>query len=329
MTLRNDQLRRIFAAYGLQLEQLLSVQSGYRNTSYIIETKTHGIKNCIVYKDEPEIVSLIRRVNEFSSFVSRSDLPLRLPVDPRILTLTGSTTQRYCAIYTFLHGDTIPWEAYTKKHIKLLGYALGRFHAEARSYTGSLPDVVDEYQAILIRMKRYFSDPATLGAAERKLGVHLVLSFERTAGFLEECRALPAQPLHMDFVRGNVLFRPAETGDVFVIDELALSGILDLEKAAYGPVLFDVARTLAFLLVDCPKPAAKIYRYFIDSGYVKRGNGLLQRSESQVLERLVTMFLAYDFYKFLKQNPYESLVENHHYQRTRDILLKRKVLQLI
>jgi Ser/Thr protein kinase RdoA (MazF antagonist) len=148
--------------------------------------------------------------------------------------------------------------------------------------------------------------------------------------FLEAAQHVPGRtPLHMDLVRSNVLFRKKARGDVLVLDNLALSGILDLEKAAVGHPFFDIARTLAFLLVDCPKPADKIYKYFLDSGYRKRGGRELKPATLQgqdMLETLQTLFLMYDFYKFLKQNPYESLSKNHHFKRTTDILCARKVL---
>ncbi len=74
----------------------------------------------------------------------------------------------------------------------------------------------------------------------------------------------PHALLHMDFVRGNILYSQNH--------ELRISGILDFEKAAYGSPLFDIARTYAFLLVDCKyKSEKEIGKYFLRSGYIKRG----------------------------------------------------------
>ena len=215
------------------------------------------------------------------------------------------------------------------KHIKLLGWAMARFHSAAAEYSGpTLPNVEAVYVDILGRMKAYFADPAVQKALAEKL--HVTVEIPDSTEFLQSALRIPGRtPLHMDLVRSNVLFREKQPGDVLVIDTLALSGILDLEKAAVGHPLFDIARTLAFLLVDCPKPADKLYRYFLDSGYRKRGGRELRPvyAEGQdMLETLLTLFLTYDFYKFLKQNPYESLSKNHHFKRTADILRSRKVL---
>jgi Ser/Thr protein kinase RdoA (MazF antagonist) len=104
-----------------------------------------------------------------------------------------------------------------------------------------------------------------------------------------------------------------------------ISGILDFEKASWGPPIFDIARTLAFLIVDCKyKPEPKVRKYFLHSGYNKRGDSNF--THTKVFEQLVDFFLVHDFYKFLKHNPYETLEQNEHFVRTRDFLLKRNIL---
>lgn len=122
------------------------------------------------------------------------------------------------------------------------------------------------------------------------------------------------------------MFDEARPGDMLQLGNVAVSGILDLEKASYGHPVWDVARSLGFLLVDCPKPADKIFRYFIQSGYRKRAD---QTIALPLLNEALNIFLIYDFYKFLRDNPYESLAQNHHYQGTRDILTKIGMLYLI
>ena len=215
------------------------------------------------------------------------------------------------------------------KHIKLLGWVLADFHRYGRDFDGELPDVEDVYAEIYQKMRMYFTDKNVVSAMKNKLNCEIILP--NLAPLLVEARQLSGrQVLHMDLVRSNVLFRSKYENDNYYIAELALSGILDLEKAARGHVMFDIARTLAFLLVDCPKPADKVQKYFLDSGYRKRGQSSLQKMSvagGDFLEQLVTMFLTYDFYKFLRQNPYESLHKNHHYIRTVSMLRARKVIQ--
>ena len=333
MKLSDEHLRSVLKMYGREFARLDFVASGYRNTSHIVETTNNLLCNLIVYKREPGIAERIERINQLSVHVRSAGLPVRVPLDTRLLQIRTTKTVRYACLYSFEYGTTIPWEAYTKKHIKLLGMALGRFHEAGKGLRDVLlPSVASECMAQCDSMENYFAKNTINKAILQKLRVKVNVSFRALRLFLQFCDDLPdQQPLHMDFVRGNVLFRTAEVGDRLAVGGLALSGILDLEKASQGHPLFDVARSLAFLLVDCNKPSVKIYSYFLNSGYLKRGGRELKPvrlNGCDVLEQMITFFLVYDFYKFLRQNPYESLQDNHHFVRTRDILVERKVLQL-
>ncbi|MCL2085369.1 class I tRNA ligase family protein [Candidatus Saccharibacteria bacterium] len=111
------------------------------------------------------------------------------------------------------------------------------------------------------------------------------------------------------------------------VGSVHLSGIIDFEKAALGHPTLDLARSFAFLLVDVPsKPPKKIFKYLIESGYNKRGQSQIDL-DPKLFESLANFFLIHDFYKFLRHNPYESLASNHHYLKTRDILLASNMLQ--
>ncbi len=113
--------------------------------------------------------------------------------------------------------------------------------------------------------------------------------------------------------------QPAQ--DQSMLEFLTITGILDFEKTALGPKLLDIARTLAFLLVDCRfKQPEQVIKYFINSGYVKRGGQ--QLAYPGLIQPLVQYFLYYDFYKFLCHNPYQSLPRNQHFVRTKQFLLQ-------
>ena len=321
---------RILEAYGFEFRAIAAAQKGYRNSSYGVTLKNGTKANVIVYKNEPNIDRRIRRTNDVGLYLFNHGMPVRSPLSKKVITLRSSTQTRYAALYNYLPGETIPWEAYTKKHIKLVGKAMGIMHYELRDYSEDLPLVVDEYVEITSRMKRYFDDESVAGAMRQKLMVSISKClFDEAAELLRRCKTLPhQQALHMDFVRGNILFRAAQSEDTLTYEDLAVSGILDFEKAAYGSPIFDVARTLSFLLIDCKyKSPEKVTKYFLRSGYNKRGRAAKIGPDSPLLWRLVTLFLVYDFYKFLRHNPYESLAENEHFQRTKDILLERGVIR--
>lgn len=317
-------VRRILAEYGICDVDLLTPGKGYRNHSFPARLSDGSTVNLMLYKREPGMLARIQRTNNVANFAHVHGLPARHTHDERIVQLSSVRGVGYASLYDFVPGVTIPWEAYTMKHIKQLGKSLSDLHAILASYDGGdLPSVVEEYRQINVRMRRYFASDGVKIALRQKL--HIALNpdlFDSFDWLLSICEHLPdQQALHMDFVRSNLLFRDSEAGPV-------ISGILDFEKTAFGSPLFDIARTLAFLLVDCKyKSADKIRKYFLTSGYQKRGNAHLRdimviigSKNARVLEELLGLFLVYDLYKFLRHNPYEFLEQNEHFVRTREIL---------
>lgn len=277
--------------------------------------------NLILYKRESGITRRIQNANHIGNYLAEHDLPARHTIDPRIVRLHGPHGTIYGSLYAYLPGETIPWEAYTMEHLKNLGGMMSTLHTILQPVPRkNLPDVIDEYRAICNRMEQYFGTEGVQKALRSKLHLKVPADLAAIQKLLDDLANLPGgQPLHMDFVRGNILFSP---------NTKQISGILDFEKVAWGSPVFDVARTLAFLLVDCKyKTEPKTRKYFLHSGYNKRGPARL--TDLTHLERLLDLFLLYDFYKFLLHNPYESLPANEHFMRTRDLLLQRKVITKI
>ncbi len=321
---------RIVRRYGFEPARLLEVQKGYRNESHPVQLRDGIILNLMLYKHEPGIIQTIKNANRVSNFLAVRDFPARRTVDSRIIRLQSAPHRKYAALYTYLPGQTIAWESYTQNHIKLLGKAMSDMHAALQRFdAGDLPDVVDQYVGIVGRMRRYFSQPGVRLALEVKLKLKISQqAINRYSLLLELCRQLTdKQVLHMDFVRSNILF--AETND-----DLRISGILDFEKTAFGHPVFDIARTLSFLLVDCKyKLPIKVRKYFLYSGYQKRGTAKLEipivsveGENVNILKSLLDLFLIYDIYKFLRHNPYESLPSNVHFIRTKNILIGRGIV---
>lgn len=307
---------RILQQYGLSPRRLHAVQKGYRNESYAADVDGRTV-NLILYKREPGILGRIRSANRVSDYLAGKGFPARSTADLRIVRAASGNYQKYASLYNYLPGKTIPWEAYTMDHIKQLGATMSNMHAALKTLPqDGLPYVIDESRQLLKRMEKYFADDGVHDALAGKLGL-AILDTTRLAPALTAGIDLPAQALHMDFVRGNILFAEG--------DEPRISGILDFEKTAWGPPVFDIARTLAFLIVDCKyKDEAKVRKYFLQSGYNKRGQSAFD--PSPLLEDLLAFFLLYDFYKFLRHNPYQSLEQNEHFVRTRDFLLNRNII---
>ena len=330
----DEVVRQVLQMYGHTPVRLLGIQKGYRNSSHHIVTASGEHLNLIVYKSEPGILERIQQANRAADYAAEHRALVRRTADPRILQLRGGGRTRYAALYTYLPGKTIPWESYTQEHLKLLGKTMSDLHAILASFPAQrLTLITDEYTAILKRIERYFNDKQVYTAIRQKLGVAVPITTAREhQKLMRVCRGLAGQQvLHMDFVRGNILF--AEDSG-----KLGVSGVLDFEKIAYGHPLFDIGRTLAFLLVDCKyKQEHKIKKYFLQSGYNKRGAQQIRditvhdilEDDISILERLIDLFLLYDFYKFLRHNPYEFLCQNEHYERTKQILINRNIIRAV
>lgn len=308
----------VLEMYDIKYQQIFDHQKGYRNEIWPILTTDNKMINVTFYKREDGIVDRIRRADKVSEFLAEVGMPARKRFDKRILTLKNKNTTTNVSVYEYLPGNTIPWEAYTMEHIKTLGETMSNMHElMSRIHTSGFPSVYEEYLTIIDRMKKYFADEQVVKAISRKLELKInIKKLDEYAELLDQYSMLPGQQvLHMDFVRGNVLFNETE-----------IAGILDFEKTTIGHTVVDIARTLAFLLVDCKyKKPEKVIKYFLYSGYLKRGNNKdIGNNETRV--KLMEMFLFYDFYKFLRHNPYESLHLNEHYNRTKDILVKRGVV---
>ncbi len=330
-------IARILAMYGVAGGTISAPQSGYRNQIYRVRTEDGEELCAILYKHEPGIARQMLAANELADSLAAGGFPARRTFDPRLMSLRSGTTTRYAGIYHYLSGHTIPWEAYTQDHIKALGKTMSDMHQRAAGLrlARQLDDVVELQKAVLNRMVIYFSDEGVRRALHDKLD--LSVPARTLTGLIDGLavtnRLDGRQPLHMDFVRGNVLFSNEPDGDLSV----SVTGVLDFEKNAYGPVVFDIARTLAFLLVDCKyKTERQVRKYFLHSGYAKRGANRLSLprindggQDIDVLELLINHFLLHDFYKFLRHNPYESLTANDHFVRTKQLLLERKIITIV
>jgi Ser/Thr protein kinase RdoA (MazF antagonist) len=182
---------QLIAAYQLDAVKIRPPQSGYRNVSYPVELKGGEMVNLIVYKSEPGILARIIAANQISNYLAAAGLPTR-QTRGRILRLAprGGGLPRYACLYTYLPGTTIPWEAYTMDHIKLLGLAMSRLHAtlassplgptdhqssaragatSGQSDHANLGSVVEENKALLERMQRYFAQAGVQSALRAKL----------------------------------------------------------------------------------------------------------------------------------------------------------------
>lgn len=330
---RNLLAQKIIQHYGLTPVRTLPAAKGYRNTSVPVLTKEQGLVNVMLYKDEAGITNMIKRADMVANFVAERGLPARHSLSDNLIQIHHPAGTRYAGIYNYLPGTTIPWEAYTRGHIVALGATLAKLHQLLYEYpeANTLPSAELRYDATNQRMQDYFALKGVASALRSKLGLAInPAQYNLYHTLFTQLATHPArQALHLDFVRGNILFGQHSPGSL-----PTMTGILDFEKVAVGHPLLDVARTLAFLLVDCKyKESSQITDYFLQSGYIKRGQSHLPKvsvtlpsGKRDLLALLLDFFLLHDLYKFLRHNPYESLTNNEHYVRTRAILLARELI---
>jgi Ser/Thr protein kinase RdoA (MazF antagonist) len=318
-------ISKVLKQFNIAAVKIFPPQKGYRNSSYKIKTENQNL-NLIIYKSEKGILQKIKNANNVSNYLYSKGFHTRKTFDPRILKLTGKQTTRFISIYNYLPGETISWEAYTRRHIKELGINLRELHLELKNvqslWIKDIPKQSDEQLLQINKILKYFLDENIKKALYDKLNIKVNKSilklFEIVTNKISEKEA--NQILHMDFVRSNILFKKSHK-------KVEISGIIDFEKTAKGSVIYDLARTLAFLIVDCKyKKEEEVKKNFLYYGYTHKGEFKIK--DYKYLKHLLKFFWTYDFYKFLKHNPYESLEDNEHFVRTRDILVRNKVLIL-
>ena len=318
--------------FDIEVRSIQKLEGGYRNQCFKVVASDKAY-NLIIYKREEGIEEKIRNANFVSSFLNDRGFPTRVPIMSKrktdILETLFQGEKRFVCLYTFLEGETIPWEAYTKRHLKSMGRTLSDMHFalkglsdkdEASVYLNWKEDVVKEIK----EMKKYLKEVEPW--IKKKLRLELFWEeIESNFSFTQKIEG-KNNILHYDFVRGNILFSDVVDKK---LDIYPITGILDFEKVCVGPEVVDIARSLAFLLVDCKyKDEKTIRKRFLVSGYDKRGKNPIPIKDffDERLEILVLYFLLRDFWKFLENNPYEFLHMNEHYKRTVNQLVQRNAV---
>ncbi|HEC64152.1 MAG TPA: hypothetical protein ENI23_02530 [bacterium] len=317
-------LEKIDDEYRMSLDLVGKYEDGFRNSVFkLLDKKTEKNYVLIVYKRESGIQQTINNAHLVAKFLSLKGFPTRIPIKTDKGKEKVNFKERYLALYNFLPGETIPWEAYTKKHLKAIGKTLSNLHFELREYkeVENLTLWRDLVAGEVKGMKKYFREVEQW--IVKKLGIrNEELRIRKIFDFVMELDSNRAQALHYDFVRGNILFSDRVLKD----NTYEITGLIDFEKVCLGPPVADTARTLSFLLVDTKfKDEKEVVKYFLDKGYNKRGNNKLQITNDK-LKMLISYFWLRDFWKFLLHNPYEDLYSNEHYLRTVEKLLEKGVL---
>ena len=97
-------------------------------------------------------------------------------------------------------------------------------------------------------------------------------------GPLRTQRTVLSRQLHLDFARGNVLFRPGTSNAI---------GVIDFENTSTGPVEQELGRTLSFILVDTPvipRSTRNLFRIKSEANYRSLiGSGMTMKERTDAL----------------------------------------------
>jgi len=325
---------------------------GYMNHTLCLEFPASGKKYVVIfynanrYRTEKSFQRLTQ-IDDIASYLDENGIPARTSV---LNKMGGSITKldfqfhvdgenlmesssqepirrRFFAIYNYLPGKTLPWEAYTRRHLRSLGMMMARMHTKLRRYSGNISSIPvwdlyfandsKEMLAYFLKNEKSITQKLALKINEREIKA-LYQKIRDLIPTTKPCYQLT----HCDFVRGNVLFSDVKERFVYPI-----TGVLDFEKIMLAPIEVDLARTLAFLFVDCKyKSEEDILRYFISEGYSGKlaPQRYVDSMETEFNDINIKYYMLYfwlrDLWKLLQCNPYEDLRMNYHFKKTVEIL---------
>ncbi|MEP7104164.1 MAG: phosphotransferase [Candidatus Dojkabacteria bacterium] len=302
---------------------------GYRNLPLKLKTKSKSY-TLIIYRNHEDIHNIISNANEFSEYLHNHNFPSRKIIrtikGESEIKLNGKSRKYFACLYEYIEGETIPWEAWTRKHLILLGKSMSEIHNIGKDFPlMKLSSVEKVLEQQLKSLDSYLFDHKIQKTLQSKLNINIdetnfKIFHTKLEKILKETKDSSKTTLHMDLVRGNLIFENKAK-------ELKLSGVIDFEKVTKGSSIYDIARTFAFLLTDCKyKTDREIIYNFLYLGYLDSRRTEFNKEFKNDLPILVNFFWIYDFYKFLKHNPYENLNRNEHFVRTVARLRKSRIL---
>lgn len=309
-------------------------KQGYMNYVLNISTKKGQIFTGVLFNynryNGDFAKKMLENINICANYLTRFNIPVR----KALLNKSGKTIsiinlnqkQRFFTLYKYLEGNTISWEAYTRRHLRSMGQTLALIHNKWTNFNGNIsyiPKWEEYFNIDSINLMNYF-DTNYIHIA-KKLGIKLNADYIKllinNIKKISKSSKLKKQLIHCDFVRGNILFDNIKYKNIYKI-----TGVLDFEKTLIGPIEFDICRTIAFLLVDCKyKSYKEIFYYFLQDGYFKGKNISIN---PETFQYLIRYFITRDLWKFLQCNPYENLYLNYHFNKTVKLLKNLNLLEI-
>jgi Ser/Thr protein kinase RdoA (MazF antagonist) len=275
----------------------------------------------------PQHAKFLTEAYSAAALLDSAGIPVRTAIpnnSGQLITqidLQNSNNPHLFGLYNYLPGRTLPWEGWTRRHLRALGRVMQRIH-KTWSQCSSDFQYIPRWTDYLKKDSSMLIDYLTENSATIKRKLNISIDTRKISNLAIKIDTKSNYQLtHNDLVRGNILFGKRKYKYVYPI-----TGIIDFEKTMYAPVIVDIARTYAFLLVDCKyKTDLEIKKYYLDEGYFAFKKETPPMFES--LENFVIYFWLRDLWKFLSRNPYEDLKKNYHYTQTVERLNKAGFLK--
>jgi Ser/Thr protein kinase RdoA (MazF antagonist) len=358
--------------YGFDFSNVLSIEiakidEGYMNNCIIIRLLPQNQRLVIIIYNtnrysEEKSQNRIKNAYMAARVLNRNSIPVRIPLKtatspPKDFIEINVTDQKttILGVYNYLPGQTVPWESYTRRHLRAVGLYMRRIHhiwqQEDPNKYPFLPKWTDYIRNDSQKLFKYFKKNQQY--IKKKLDIEIDLDFIKT--LKKQITNSPLhqphlnQLVHQDLVRGNILFGSMKKKNIYPIH-----GIIDFEKILIANPITDLARTLSFLFVDCKyKTIPEIKKYFLDQGYfafetihnqkfpnapkqskLKQETVTKEKNKKLLTElppfRHIKHFMLYfwvrDLWKLLSRNPYQDLMHNFHYKQTSNRLHAEKVI---
>ncbi len=135
--MKKSTLNAILQKYSISYTDIHEMQSGYRNESYPISLSNGSMANLLIYKNETGMLERIKRADAVSNYLYSKSFPARYNLDGRVIRLASRDGKvvKYGVLYGYMPGRTIPWEAYTRQILKLIGRTMSDMHASLEAVT--------------------------------------------------------------------------------------------------------------------------------------------------------------------------------------------------
>ena len=213
-------------------------------------------------------------------------------------------------LYNYIEGKTIQWSAYNSNEVVQLASVMRRLHDKLQTEDYKLPDwdnlIIKELESFLNyinHVRPYIAEKLAFEIDYKKLNRNIARIIDFVMAEKEKT------VLHYDLQRANLIFK-----------NNSLNGIIDFEKACYGPRIADIAMSCSYLMLDKRWHSNKYLKYYFLKGY-----GM--DTDMKMFHALVIHHFLMEMKMWMVNTPFESLGKNKVFKKIIHFLEKNKYVR--